>query len=1188
MENVLVIGVGGTGIKTLLHIKKQLLDQNPEGKLPENVQLLGIDTRVTQEKIKGVADISAARARQRNLGYDGQVVLTNQEYVFVGGDVEDWICGNPSKGEPGWGRDHYGASWLDRSYFCNHPDCNKLLNITDGAGMYRQVGRLAIFNALRMGTASHLYASMQAKINALGPKINVIICGSLAGGTGAAMFIDLVHLAKKMAADSGKSADGYAMLALPGAFEHTSQVTVNDAMKARSVAALRELQRFLTVHSKDIGFELRLNEGSHPVLTSRTEGAVFSIVYLFDERGQENKAVAPRNPLDVDIQYGVTPTMATWILALVDPQAGSSFAAEFANRAAEIGSKATDGLIPAVTASVGSYSVVLPVAAIIENWTLRLAQQVIEELAPCLDEEGTLDPRRKYLADQTEGKKAAINAWTNHPAPVARDVGRLQQGFTPGKPNPGLISLLCERTIGDWSDILLRPQATQAQLDAFDEMDDQVNYFYNTNAGFLRDPLKGALVQLESIKNHAGNVRAAADEIVRTCDHEENQLFSVWQMRVNERVNLQFNLYRTEILDLVRKTLNGELAQKPTNALVNKAGKLGWLLQYVKTRTRHLDYVRLVLEEAIHIKQMEILSVEESLDSAAGAGLVKEMQNSAMKQKVYLSARQNLFAYRKWRMFCEAELELVKQLHRYTEALEKNLNEYGGMLQAKLFSLSADLKRREIDIQHTRESGKALSRVREVINDPAWEDEKYAEYNTPDQDGLKPIEYILDDLTWEVGEITLHPGSDAAFEIPRLALKVKGFNLASFGTLQHNAIELADRHQTDQEKTSLAAANTQRLMTRCRAAFDRVWDSLTVIDYLSEVWNKDEPYSPIDFAKYLYEHCDVLLDYPVAGNHRRLTYLLTPQVKNNSQWRQMVFNHLESLLKATHNNHGELDHSDTTTLTFITTIDFVDIETIRAYTEGLQAYIKLPPQTAGGVTLSRSLAHIYASEQNASRFDQKDHGSVHLVRQRVSAVLENEERLQLFIQSLALGLLRDEAIVSRDGTGTIGRAKEVVIDPYPGELDEFDDPVLEPHIWMLNEPEDYPTDYVPYLVAAETFCLRMYDFSQIGKPIYRLHERLVNVTKERIDRLVEDYLPVWERGEGDPSGITAASEPKGRLREAKLRTAARRMVYKDLAKTLQAYQSPNSDHKCQVIRRDEEEFIRIMIEYLKIWIKQAR
>ena len=46
MVDILMLGVGGTGVKTLLHVKRLLLDQRPG--LPHNVQLLAVNSYLYQ------------------------------------------------------------------------------------------------------------------------------------------------------------------------------------------------------------------------------------------------------------------------------------------------------------------------------------------------------------------------------------------------------------------------------------------------------------------------------------------------------------------------------------------------------------------------------------------------------------------------------------------------------------------------------------------------------------------------------------------------------------------------------------------------------------------------------------------------------------------------------------------------------------------------------------------------------------------------------------------------------------------------------------------------------------------------------------------------------------------------------------------------------------------------------------
>ena len=322
MVDILMIGLGGTGVKTLLWAKKLLLDQRADLRLPANVQLLGLDTRLEQEEIPGISTAGGPGIWQRNVrdnrAYTGTLVLDHDEYLFIGGNLTQYALGDQASGMTGMPKpDADPNAWFNSWYFRRHPN---LLRVTQGAGQCRQVGRLALDHALASGGAqSILYAMLSSKTRSLEDNFLVFVVASLAGGTGAAQFIDMAHLAREVALANGKTVQAaYAMLALPEAFKYTAGVSIDNAMLARTTAGLRELQCFMQVQDPDIGYLMEYGHGPNGVaLSGRTRGALFQNIYLFGERFQ--RANNPARLLDVDIQYGICASMAQWCVAQADP-----------------------------------------------------------------------------------------------------------------------------------------------------------------------------------------------------------------------------------------------------------------------------------------------------------------------------------------------------------------------------------------------------------------------------------------------------------------------------------------------------------------------------------------------------------------------------------------------------------------------------------------------------------------------------------------------------------------------------------------------------------------------------------------------------------------------------------------------------------------------------------------------------
>ena len=92
MTSTFVIGIGYTGIKVMLHLKKILLDQSPTVSLPPNFKLLGLDTCTRPDEVKGVSLPSeggsgatgvASQSRRQNKKYTGLVSEDEKWFIEI-------------------------------------------------------------------------------------------------------------------------------------------------------------------------------------------------------------------------------------------------------------------------------------------------------------------------------------------------------------------------------------------------------------------------------------------------------------------------------------------------------------------------------------------------------------------------------------------------------------------------------------------------------------------------------------------------------------------------------------------------------------------------------------------------------------------------------------------------------------------------------------------------------------------------------------------------------------------------------------------------------------------------------------------------------------------------------------------------------------------------------------------------
>ena len=345
-----IIGLGGTGKWVLTYIKKNLLDTYG-GTLPPTIRLLSFDT--TTEKVSRDGQAQEEDARVGNVQLDKQA-----EFVYLGGNIQQMCRDIRDKSA----YPHIG-SWLQARTYLQMADLDAF-DISRGAGQKRPFGRMAIFYNLQQAVRAEVTNKIEAAIsevigaNQQKTAIEIYIVGSLAGGTGAGMFLDIAHLTRWFA--NQRIRTGFAIrgfLALHNVF---NSVIRTQQIQANAFAAMRELDRFMLVFDQHYPI---VYDPSNPTLNTiygGQLGKLFDNCYLLDA-SRENMPLDSFPP-----KYGVYPSMADSITMLLDGRTGDAYAQHYKNvntRIAEIQSLKN---LP-MYSSLGTYSLVLPVEDMIEK-----------------------------------------------------------------------------------------------------------------------------------------------------------------------------------------------------------------------------------------------------------------------------------------------------------------------------------------------------------------------------------------------------------------------------------------------------------------------------------------------------------------------------------------------------------------------------------------------------------------------------------------------------------------------------------------------------------------------------------------------------------------------------------------------------------------------------------------------------
>ena len=360
----LIIGLGGTGQWVLTWLKRDLLLSN-NGQMPQNVKLLEIDTATTLEASTSSVNTTD---RDKEVAVVGGVSLGKGEFIYVGGDsrpLAERVRDGKLKQIGSW---YQAGKWLSSQ-------APAAFILDDGAGRLRQFGRMAIFkDILGQEAGSKIWRALHTAIEGVRSqtgeqrKLEIMVVGSFAGGTGSGMFIDVALILRMVAQKLNVHHVLRGFFALPSVFANAP----GEEMKARSFAAWRELNRFMVVDS-DFPMPLIEYVQDNNTFRIRPSQRLFDACYLVDgKRGGI--------PLAEEAKYGAFPMVAEAVSAILDEEAGTDYTQWiFTNLAPEYARRPETPMYSAV----GAFTVQVPAYFVQEVSSHQFAQRLLQSiLAP--------------------------------------------------------------------------------------------------------------------------------------------------------------------------------------------------------------------------------------------------------------------------------------------------------------------------------------------------------------------------------------------------------------------------------------------------------------------------------------------------------------------------------------------------------------------------------------------------------------------------------------------------------------------------------------------------------------------------------------------------------------------------------------------------------------------------------------
>lgn len=279
-QPTVVIGIGGTGKNILLALKKMIVENSPNGMQDYPLlKLLSLDTdvRVGTEtsEIKTIKDdITLNQTTEiERLGAEGLVSnLKLDDFP----NIKEWF-----------------------------PESKSIIlrpaDLADGASQIKPVGRFTFAwnaQALReklynlLSTTVDVATVKKEKLSDVKPFTNVFICGSICGGTGSGIFLDVANLVRFVAKQANVIVKVYGLMALASVYD---SISGDLKLKPNCYASLVELDHFQNENNYKSAmrqfYPAYRNIGPREWdYTNSSQTVSFDYPYLFDKANEKGVA----------------------------------------------------------------------------------------------------------------------------------------------------------------------------------------------------------------------------------------------------------------------------------------------------------------------------------------------------------------------------------------------------------------------------------------------------------------------------------------------------------------------------------------------------------------------------------------------------------------------------------------------------------------------------------------------------------------------------------------------------------------------------------------------------------------------------------------------------------------------------------------------------------------------------------
>ncbi|MEI8305527.1 MAG: tubulin-like doman-containing protein, partial [Chloroflexales bacterium] len=1002
----LIVGIGGTGLKVATYIKKSLQEAN-RNRLPERMALLVLDTEREPRFAAG------GWGRRRDDSHaTGPVSIDKGEYIALTGTIRDLGLaikneqieaeGDPKarRGQP----HRHLSPWFQARYYLDDANVDpSLWNLDVGAGRYRQFGRMALF--ARLDTLTRQLRSAIGTIKQQGAnRLYIHMIGSLAGGTGAALFIDVPHLVRQIARSVGftQAPVVFGHFVLAEGFRGTPEVDLSDPGRkddfdARCFAALRELNRLQGPAISQIG--------AYPIIydpqgTGERNAAMtdspYSSVYLYD-------GLRTRNPINTtSIEQGLAPAIADVVVSYIDDRSGDTFCAHSVNYKSFYASKQIPEGTPTF-GSVGTYTIELPIYHITERWSHLLARDLLDTLVAPNTRERDGDIPLTLTPNQPGGEQrdpvVAADNWlkVNNTALVTLLAEWSIQAGRSTSVRQQMIDQVLNQDATSWqqrmapSDSTWQPFVDEARAELEGSLKDPKSQRY-----FIEHRQPG-----NTDEQRSANLREEINQKLRQMIGEPQDVWmrsgGSFRSALVRLGNHHVRSFDESLVKWLREMLNGD--PNVGTSVDRKQGKIGYVLAFLERIDAVLKASADILSQAAaqsSTKRKPMYDVTESERTQAVAKMARAGGFGGGNFKTYRDLSDDLAQFHKADIARQVVYDLVEKLQTTIEQALKEVQLWvrilatGRPTEGGVYGLVLD-GMKEID----RDRAKGKNAVRWVIDDSESGDTYIQDrYDTYSRDKLAEV---LRNMEWKVGR------TDASAPL-RIELHIEEKPL--------------DRLAGTPEQRERGVRNLSQLLGICRRFYEIAWSEMSVTAYLTQNYG----HRIADLAHQVYDKSGYLLQLinPNDAPRMRTNYLRVcldglsnDEARFLSDLRNQVaieFDETttaEQRAKLTENRDSDAGHNsrDRFKLTFVMFGDLIESFQIAGYNGAQRSY-----HTISSRETSWRPLHILPAEVNSLEIERTLSSGPREWQQRrrelddkVVTLLEDNDRFRIGMRCLAYG-----------------------------------------------------------------------------------------------------------------------------------------------------------------------------------------